>query len=288
LSASAGTLPFAPAARRRGLALNAGAAWARAYVRIVGVNRELSWVLSETILPIIGTAAYIFIYRALHAAPTYEGFALLGGAMAAYWFAVLWGMVAQFYWEKEMGNLELYLIAPISRMAVLVGMAVGSMFTSTLRCASILATGMLLFGIRFEVRSYPLLALVFFLTLFALYGLGMLASSLFFVYGRGGWQAFGIAQEPIFLAAGFYFPVRRVIGRPLALTAGALVPLAFGLDAIRQLVARVGPEEALLPVPAEIAILAAMGVLAVAFARRALAHMENIAKREGRLTLKWQ
>lgn len=279
-------LVFAPTVRRRGLALQAGAAWARAYVRIVGVNRELSWVLSETILPIIGTAAYI--YRALEAPGAFQGFALLGGAMAAYWFAVLWGMVAQFYWEKEMGNLELYLIAPISRMAVLVGMAAGGMFTSTLRAASILATGMLLFGIRFEVASWPLLGLVFFLTLLALYGLGMLASSLFFVYGRGAWQAFGLFQEPVFLAAGFYFPVRRVAGVGVAVAVGTIVPLAFGLDAIRQLTSRMAPEDVLMPPAAEAAVLAVMAALALGLAARAMRHMENVAKREGRLTLKWQ
>ena len=274
--------------RRTGLALNAGAAWARAYVRIIGVNRELSWVLHETILPIIGTAAYVFIYRALRAPIEFQGFALLGGAMAAYWFAVLWGMTAQFYWEKEMGNLELYLIAPLSRMALLVGMAVGSMFTSTIRFLSILGTGMLFFGIRFEVASWPALVGVFLLTLTALYGLGMMSSSLFFVYGRGAWQLFGLLQEPIFLAAGFYFPVKSVVGARAAIVLGSLVPLAFGLDAIRQLTSRVRPEQALLPVSTEAAILAGLAVLFVGLASRALKHMENLAKREGKLTLKWQ
>jgi ABC-2 type transport system permease protein len=224
----------------------------------------------------------------MHAAPEFQGFALLGGAMAAYWFAVLWGMIAQFYWEKEMGNLEIYLIAPTSRMAVLVGMAVGSMFTSTLRCVSILATGMLLFGVRFEVASWPALLGVFFLALASIYALGMAGSSLFFMYGRGAWQLFGALQEPVFLAAGFYFPVGRAIGRGAAIVAAAMVPLAFGLDAIRQLTSRVAPDERLLSVGWEAAILAGMAVAFFAGASKALAHMENVAKREGKLTLKWQ
>jgi ABC-2 type transport system permease protein len=290
---SAGARPaavplFAPVPRRQGFALHAGAAVARAYVRVVGVNRELSWMFSETVLPVIGTAAYIYMYRALGAAPAFEGFALLGGAMTSYWFAVLWGMAAQFYWDKEMGNLEFFLIAPSSRMSILVGMALGSMVPSTVRCLAILGTGMLLFGIRFEVSSWAGLAGTFLLTLTSLYAVGMLAASLFFAYGRSAWQAFGVLQEPVFLAAGFYFPVRKAVGLEAALVIGSVVPLAFGLDALRQLTSRLAPEDVLMPAGAEAAVLAALTAAFTVLAALALRHMENLAKREGRLTLKWQ
>jgi ABC-2 type transport system permease protein len=273
--------------RRRGLALNLGAIYARAYVRIVGVNRELSWVLYDTLLPMVSSVAYVFIYRALGAPPRFEGFAILGMSMATYWFHVLWGMAAQFYWEKDMGNLELYLQAPMSRMSILAGMAVGSMFSATIRFATILSAGVLLFGVRFDVPSWGALAGVFVLTLVALYGLGMTAASLFFVYGRGVHQLMGGAQEPIFLAAGFFFPVRPFLGR-WAYLVGSAIPLTFGLDAIRQCTLAVAPGEALLPVSTEAAILAGMAVAFIGASRFALAHMETIAKRDGTLTLKWQ
>src|SRR5206468_1179912 len=131
-------------------------------------------------------------------------------------------------------NLELYLQAPISRMAILAGMAIGTMFSATIRFLAILGAGMLLFGVRLEIQSWSALAGVFVLTLLALYGLGMLASSLFFLYGRSAHQMIALVQEPVFLAAGFFFPIRPVIGR-WALVAAAVIPLAFGLDAIRQL-----------------------------------------------------
>ena len=164
---------FEPVQRRRGLSLNLHATWARAYVRLTGLNREPSWMLHETVLPFIGACAYVYIYRALGAPPRFEGFALLGMAMATYWFAVLWGMAAQFYWEKEMGNLELYLQAPINRMSILAGMAIGSMVTSTIRFLTIILAGSLFFGIRYDVTSWPAFVAVFALTLTALYGLGI-------------------------------------------------------------------------------------------------------------------
>jgi ABC-2 type transport system permease protein len=229
----------------------------------------------------------VYIYRALGAPPRFEAFALLGMAMATYWFAVLWGMAAQFYWEKEMGNLELYMQAPINRMSILAGMALGSMFTSTVRFFSIVAAGSLLLGVRYEISSWPGLIVCFVLTLIALYGLGMLAASLFFVYGRGAWQAFGLVQEPIFLASGFFFPIKPFLGQ-WSLLVGSIVPLAFGLDAIRQCALAVPPEEAILSVPQEAAALAALSVVFIVGAHFALIHMERLAKRDGKLTLKWQ
>ena len=62
---------------------------ARAYPRIVGQNREPSWVLIDVGLPLLGTSAYVFIYRALRAPEEYIGFVILGGAMTAFWLNVL-------------------------------------------------------------------------------------------------------------------------------------------------------------------------------------------------------
>ena len=67
------------------LVLNGRAAMGRGYVRIVGATREPSWILSDTILPILGMLAYVYIYRGLHAPRVFETFAVLGGLMLAYW-----------------------------------------------------------------------------------------------------------------------------------------------------------------------------------------------------------
>mgnify|MGYP006173674971 CR=1 FL=1 len=45
--------------------------------------------------------------------------------MTAFWMNVLWSMSSQLYWEKEQGNLSLYIMSPSSMMAILLGMAVG-------------------------------------------------------------------------------------------------------------------------------------------------------------------
>lgn len=267
------------------LITNLRAIWARAYVRVVGANRELSWLFFDTFLPLLGTAAYVFIYKAMKAPPEFTGFVILGGAMTAYWLNVLWNMASQFYWEKEQGQLELYLIAPISPMAILLGMALGGMFMTTVRAGAVLILGSLIFRVQFTVQQPLLLALIFFLAMAALYGMGMLFASLFMLYGREAWHLSNLLQEPVYLLSGFYFPVRG-LGFWVA-AAASLIPLTLGLDGIRQL-AFGGAGWGFLKPEWELALLALLSVVFIYFARRALRFMEELGKREGRLTLRWQ
>ncbi len=259
---------------------------ARAYVRVVGANREPSWWLTDTLLPILSTAAYVYVYKALKAPEEYVGFVILGGTMSAYWIHVLWSMAAQFYWEKEVGNLDLYLIAPISRMSLLLGMASGGMFTATTRAASIFLAGSLIFKVNFTVISFPKLLAVFILTLMGLYGLGMVFSSLFMLYGREAWHGVTLLQEPIHLLSGFFFPVRN-LGFAVGLGA-SLIPLTLGLDAMRQLAFKVGAESGFIDVNLEIGALVFLCVAFLVAAKYALQYMEKLGKKEGRLTLRWQ
>ncbi|MFQ5909304.1 MAG: ABC transporter permease, partial [Thermoplasmata archaeon] len=222
--------------------LNLRALKGRAYPRVVGGTRELSWIFFDTILPLLTVAAYVFVYQylgSLAQGPQREyigqfvGYVILGGAMTAYWMNVLWSMAAQFYWEKEIGNLQLYMIAPMSRMAVLGGMAVGGMFYTTVRAVSTIVIGVLIFGVTFSLGPPIYLILVFLLTLIALYGMGMLFASLYMLYGREAWHTSSLLTEPIYLISGFYFPV-RYLGAIVAVSA-SIIPITLGLDALRQL-----------------------------------------------------
>ena len=267
------------------LALNLRAAWARAYVRIVGVNREPSWVIFDTLLPVIGLAAYVFYYKALGAPSAFFGMVILGGAMTAYWMNVLWAMASQFYWEKQGGNLQLFLMSPMSRMAILLGMALGGGFSTTVRALASLFLGMVIFRIPFAIASVWQLLGIFFLTLIALYGLGMLFASAYMLWGREAWHVSNLLTEPIYLLSGFYFPV-RALGFWVALAASA-IPTTLGLDGLRQVLLS-GKAYAFLSVPVEMGILAVLCVAFLILAHYMLRYMENLGKREGRLTLRWQ
>src|SRR5437870_9376826 len=89
-----------------GLQLFLRAAFARAYPRVRGANREPSWVFFEIVIPFINTSAFVFLYRALNAPEAFVGFVVLGGVMSTYWLNVLWMMASQLYWDKQEGFLE--------------------------------------------------------------------------------------------------------------------------------------------------------------------------------------
>jgi ABC-2 type transport system permease protein len=255
---------------------------ARAYPRVIGQQREKSWMFFEILLPMLSVAAYVFVYRAINAPEAYVGFVVIGGAMVAFWMNVLWNMSSQLYWEKEQGNLALYIMAPNSMMAILLGMALGGLFATTLRAVVIVGLGSWMFQVQYTIVNFWQLFAVFFLAMVALYGLGMMTASIFLLLSREAWHIASLAQEPIYLASGFYFPVKN-LNYWVALGA-SIIPLTLGLDAMRQLVFPGGASFGFLSVQVEIAVLLALSVLFLLGAKLLLDYMEKLAIREGRLT----
>jgi ABC-2 type transport system permease protein len=270
-----------PVSKARGLALFRGTVWARAYPRVIGMNREKSWMFFDTFLPILGVAAYVLVYRALGSPAEYVGYVVLGGAMTAFWLNVLWSMASQLYWDKDQGNLELYVVSPAPLMGILLGMALGGMVASALRATLILVLGTFLFQVTWSITNVWLLLGIFVLTLLSLYGLGMMFASVFLIAGREAWHLSNLLQEPIYLVSGLYFPV-RALGFWVATLASA-IPLTLGLDAMRQLMFADGPNNGFLPVPWELAILAVLTVVFVTVAWWALERLEEVGRRDGRL-----
>ncbi len=254
----------------------------RSYPRVVGMQRERSWMFFDVFLPLLSVAAYVFVYRAIGAPEDYVGFVVVGGAMTAFWMNVLWSMSSQLYWEKEQGNLALYIISPAPMMAILLGMAVGGLFATMLRAIAIIAVGSLIFEVTYAVSSFWQLIAVFSLSMIALYGLGMMTASIFLLLSREAWHLANLAMEPVYLVSGMYFPVKNL--GFWAAAAASVIPLTLGLDAMRQLVFASGPSLGFLSVETEIIVLILLSVVFVTAARFLLAYIERLAVREGRLT----
>jgi len=255
---------------------------ARAYPRIIGQQREKSWIFFEIFMPMLAVAAYVYVYRAIGAPEEYVGFVVVGGAMTAFWMNVLWSMSSQLYWEKETGNLALYIMAPNSMMAVLLGMALGGLVATTMRAVVIMVLGTLMFQVQFSVSSFTQLFAVFFLTMTALYGMGMMSASLFLLLSREAWHISNLAQEPIYLVSGFYFPIKSFNFWVAA--AASFIPLTLGLDAMRQLIFPSGAALGFLNVNLEIAVLILLCIVFLIGAKFLLDYMERLAIREGRIT----
>jgi ABC-2 type transport system permease protein len=268
--------------KAQGLKLFWRTVWARAYPRLIGATRERSWMAFETILPLLGIAGYVFVYKAINAPRDYIGFVVVGGTMTAFWLNVLWSMASQLYWDKDAGNLELYIVCPGPMMGILLGMSVGGLVFAGVRATVILVLGSLLFGVQYSVGNLLLLLLVFIVTMIALYGMGMMFASVFLAAGREAWHLSNLLQEPIYLASGFYFPV-KAMGFWIA-TFASIIPLTLGLDAMRQLLFTNDPTLGFMSVQVEVAILVVLGVIFITGAYFMLNKLEEIGRREGRLT----
>ena len=255
---------------------------ARAYPRIIGQQREKSWVFFDIFLPMLAVSSYVFVYRAIGAPEEYVGFVVIGGAMTAFWMNIMWSMSSQLYWEKEQGNLALYIMAPNSMMAVLLGMAVGGMLATFLRAIAIILLGSLLFHVQYVIGNFLQLMAIFFAAMTALYGMGMMSASLFLLLSREADHLAQLATEPVYLVSGFYFPIKSFNFWIAA--AASIIPLTLGLDAMRQLVFQSGATLGFLNASLELEILLGLCITFLFGARALLGHMERLAIREGRLT----
>jgi ABC-2 type transport system permease protein len=264
---------------------NLRVAYARLWVRIKGGNREPEWLIAELIIPVISLSAYVFLYKMVGAPAEYAGFVVVGGTMMAFWANVLWNMSAQFYWEKEVGTLEAYLVAPISRMAILLGMALGGFVNTTLRAVAILFAGVFIFQVPILMNEPLTALLIFFLTIGALYALGMMFASLFMLYGREAWHTANLLQEPIQFLSGTYYPTSSTAVPTLVQLLSSLIPLTFGLDGIRRVAIQ---GQGIAEVWVNVVALVIFTIILLPLAKFALDYMENLGKREGRLTLRWQ
>jgi ABC-2 type transport system permease protein len=263
--------------------LFADAVLARTYPRVAWLFRSRSWMIQETILPVLAVAAFAYAYRSMNAPQAYTGFVVLGAAMTTFWLNVLWGMGAQLYWERDSGNLELYIMSPAPMMGILTGMALGGMTTTIVRATAITVTGVILFDVPIQPTSWWLLGGVFVLTLAALYGLGMMFASIFLLWGREAWHVVNLLQEPVYLLAGTNFPV-SIFPRAVAIVAST-IPLTAGMDAMRQVLFRA---PGVFSVWVEVAVLSVLALVFLIAAHRCLRYLERRAKEEGKLTVRWQ
>jgi ABC-2 type transport system permease protein len=175
----------------------------------------------------------------------------------------------------------------MSFMSVLLGMAIGGLIMSSTRAFVVLVIATAVFGVSFAVDQWLLLLAVFGLTLTALYGLGMVLAALFLMWGREAWHLTQFMMEPVYFVSGLNFPVGRL--GFLGALAISLLPLAVGLDAMRQLAFANSAYPGGTPTPEiEVLILVAMTVVFLVVARVALQSLERRARHEGRLSIRWQ
>ena len=105
----------------------------------------------------------------------------------------------------------------------------------------------------------------------------------FMLYGREAYHTASLLQEPVYFLSGSYFPTNFL---PFAIQLFAsLIPLTFGLDGVRRVMIQ---GQGIASVWVDVISLVIFILILMPLAKLALNYMENLGKKEGRLTLRWQ
>jgi ABC-2 type transport system permease protein len=150
--------------------------------------------------------------------------------MAIIFTSIFNGM--QIIWDRQFGFLKETLVAPVSRVAIILGRTIGGATVATVQGCLVFALT-LVFG--FHPYSWALVApaiLVMFLTASLFSAFGITVAS--FVTDMQGFQlVMNFLVMPMFFLSGALFPLTN---SPLLLRALATIdPLSYGVDGIRTL-----------------------------------------------------
>lgn len=135
-------------------------------------------------------------------------------------------------WDRQFGFLKEMMVAPISRLNIMIGRTLGGATVATLQGLIVLAIS-ILFGFRPASWGGILpVALVMFLVALLFTSLGTMIAS--FLDDMQGFQLImNFLIMPLFFLSGALFPLQ---GLPVALSIVArLDPLSYGIDAFRAL-----------------------------------------------------
>ncbi len=130
-------------------------------------------------------------------------------------------------WDRQFGFLKEVLVAPVSRVTIVLGRALGAV-TLALVQAGIVIVLAALFGARLSLASFWVLA--FFIVMLSLFSVGLGLSLSFFAEDFESFQFFqNILIMPMVFLSNAFMPVSgNLIGRIITLN-----PISYGIDGIR-------------------------------------------------------
>jgi len=259
--------------------------YARTWVRVRSIYGEPLWLVVGIAFPLFTTFGLGFLYRS-SGVGALAGFAVLGGIAVSFWSNVVWSMATQFYWDKQEGIFELYLVSPAPVSAILIGMSIGGFVGTAPSALLVGVVGWQVFGSA-VTPSWALVAAGFVLTIVALYSLGMLLASVYLAYGRQAESLNDSVMQTVSMFSGAYFPSVGV-GSPFPVSLQlvvSLIPLTIGMDVLRKAV--FAPLTSAFPtVYEDLAILAVLCVVFFVLAQWAIGRMRERGRKKGTLVVR--
>ena len=242
------------------------AMWALTWRDLVRFLRDRSQVLGALARPVLWL---VFMGKGLGASVPlvggidYQHF-VFAGAIA---MAVLFGGMFQgvtMIWDREFGFLKEVLVAPISRVTIVLGKTLsGTVVTVVQGCLTLLFAPVV--GVHLGPAS--LLALV---GVIVLLSLGMTAMGVVVATRMQTFEGFGVISNfvimPLYFLSGGVFPVERLPGWMAVLV--RLNPVTYGVDLMRHALTQPAVFAVGLDVLVLVGFAAAMVALALAWFRR--------------------
>lgn len=183
-------------------------------------KRHWAWEVVWLVYGVVNTLAITFIAKQLTNEGVVSGdaandlvlFLLIGTLVWAYLSAVLDDISLVITWERWEGTIEHTLMAPVPRVAQLVGTAFFGVLHAMVRTSLIMAFSLPFFHVDLSAARWGTAALVVLVGSFSLIGLGILAGVLPMIYPERGEQLSFMVQAVVLLVSGVYYSVETLPG----------------------------------------------------------------------------
>jgi ABC-2 type transport system permease protein len=249
-------------------------------------KRHWAWEVVWLFYGVVNTLAITFIAKQLTKEGVVTGrqanrltlFLLIGTLVWAYLSAILDDISLVITWERWEGTIEHTLMAPVPRVAHLLGTAAFGVLHAMIRTALIMAIALPFFSVDLSHADWPAAAVVIAVGSLALVGLGILAGVLPLLYPERGEQLSFMVQSFVLLVSGVYYSVATLPGWLQVIS--RLSPATYLLHAIRlALIDGGGVRSA----AGDIAVMVAFAVVLTPLSIAVFGAAERWAKRTGRL-----
>src|SRR5689334_3441312 len=178
-------------------------------------KRHWAWEVVWLVYGVVNTLAITFIAKQLTNEGVVKGsdandlllFLLIGTLVWAYLSAILDDISLVVTWERWEGTIEHTLMAPVPRVAHLIGTAVFGVLHALVRTSLILLIVLPFFSLDLSSANWGTAALVVAVGSVSLIGLGILTGVLPLLYPERGEQMSFMVQAVVLLVSGVYYSV---------------------------------------------------------------------------------
>jgi len=191
--------------------------------------------------------------------PSYFSFIAPGMVMLTVMMSVMTGLPVAISQEREIGTMDGMMVAPINRLSIILGKALGQTGRGLIQGTIVMALALGLFGVVMHGNPFLIVALLL-LGVFSFVGLGIVLTSLAKDQETAQMMMMTLMFPMMFLS-GVMFPLQQMPWYMQDLA--KLLPLTYAADAMRKVMVLGAPMTA---ISTDLTVLIAFGIVMIAIA----------------------